>query len=95
MEASSLKQKEYCFTLQLKADHQGSKMVYCEFRWIGPYLVEEVLTENNYIVRKLNTNKTQILQRICLRKQNRKKPPEETYQEAHWKIDDNNIIPQD
>ena len=59
VKASPLKEKDYCFILQPKADHQGSKIQFRNFRWIGPYLVEKVLQNKNYIVRKLNTNKTQ------------------------------------
>ena len=66
--ASPLKEKDYCFILQPKADHQGSKIPFRDFRWIGPYIVEKELPNSNYIVRKLNTNKTQILHRIRLRK---------------------------
>ena len=68
--ASPLKEKDYCFKLQAKADHQGSKIPFRDFRWIGPFLVEKVVPNNIYIVRKLNTNETQILQRIRLRKDN-------------------------
>ena len=93
--ASPLKEKDYCFILQAKADHQGSKIPFRDFRWIGPYLVEKVLPSNNYIVRKLNTNKTQILHRIRLRKYNPKKPPEDNYQEIQWQVDDNIVVPQD
>ena len=93
--ASPLKEKDYCFILQPKADHQGSKLPFLDFRWIGPYIVEKVLPNNNYIVRKLNTNKTQILHRIRLRKYNPEKPPEDNYQEAQWQIDDNFVVPQD
>ena len=39
--ASPLKEKDYCFILQPKADHQGSKIPFRDFRWIGPYLVEK------------------------------------------------------
>ena len=46
-------------------------------------------------MRKLNTNKTQILHRIRHRKYNPENPPEDSYQEAKWKIDENNVIPQD
>ena len=46
-------------------------------------------------MRKLNTNKTQILHRIRLRKYNLEKPPEDNYQEARWQIDDNIVVPQD
>ena len=93
--ASYLKEKEYCFILQPKADHQWSKIPFRDFRWIGPYLVEKVLTNSNYIVRKLTTNKTQILHRIRRRKHNPEKPPEDNYQETQWQIDDNIVVPQD
>ena len=93
--ASPLKEKDYCFILQPKADHQGSKIPFRDFRWIGPYLVEKVLPNNNYIVRKLNTNKTQVLHRILLRKYNPEKPPEDNHQETQWQVDDNIVVPQD
>ena len=93
--ASPLKEKDYCFILQPKADHQGSKKPFRDFRWIGPYLVAKVLPNNIYIVRKLNTNKTQILHRIRLRKYNPETPPEDNYQEARWQTDDNIVVPQD
>ena len=93
--ASPLKEKDYCFILQPKADHQGSKIPFRDFRWIGPYIVEKVLPNNNYIVRKLNTNKTQILHRIRLRKYNPEKPPEDNYSEVQWQTDDNIVVPQD
>ena len=57
--------------------------------------MEKILQNNNYIVRKLNTTKTQILHRIRLRKYNPKKPPKDNYQEAQWQIDDKIVIPQD
>ena len=93
--ASPLKEKDFCFILQPKADHQGSKIPFRDFRWIGPYLVEKVLPNNNYIVRKLNANKTQILHRIRLRKNNPEKPPEDKHQETQWQVDDNIVVPQD
>ena len=93
--ASPLKEKDYCFILQPKADHQGSKIPFRDFRWIGPYMVEKVLPNNNYIERKLNTNKTQILHRIRLRKYKPEKPPEDNYQETQWQTDDNIVVPQD
>ena len=93
--ASSLKEKNYCYILQPKADHQGSKIPFREFRWIWPYLVEKVLPKWIDIVRKLNTNKTQTLHRIRLRKYKHKKPPEDNNQEAQWQIDENIVVPQD
>ena len=77
--ASPLKEKDYCFIIQPKADHQGSQIPFHDFRWIGPYLVENFYINNNYIVRKLNTNKTQILHRIRLRKYNPGKPLEDNH----------------
>ena len=59
------------------------------------FLVEKVLPNKNYIVRKLNTNETQILHRIRLRKYNAEKPPEDNYQETQWQVDDNIVVPQD
>ena len=70
-------------------------MPFRHFPWIRPYLVEKVLPNNNYIVRKLNTNKSQILPRIRLRKYNPEKPPEDNYQETQWQVDDNIVVPQD
>ena len=93
--ASPLKEKDYCFILQPKADDQGSKIPFRDFRWIEPSLVEKVLPNKNYIVRKLNTNKTQILHRIRLRKYNPEKPPEDNYQETRWQVDDNIVVSQD
>ena len=46
-------------------------------------------------MRKLNTNKTQILHRIRLRKYNPEKPPEDNHQETRWQVEDNNVVPQD
>ena len=93
--ASPLKEKDYCFIMQPKADHQGSKTPFRDFPWIGPYIVEKVLPHNIYFVRKLNTNKTQILHRIRLRKYIPEKPPEDIHHEAQWLIDDNIVVPQD
>ena len=34
--ASTLKHAENVYVLQPKADHQGSKIPFTDFRWIGP-----------------------------------------------------------
>ena len=65
--ASKLKQADYVFLLQSKADYQGSKTPFTDFRWIGPYIIEKVLPNSNYVVRKIGTNKTQSLHRERLR----------------------------
>ena len=93
--ASPLKEKDYCFILQPTADQQGSKKPFRDFRWIGPCLVEKVLPNNGYMLRKLNTNKTEILHTIRLKKYNPEKPLEDNFQEAQGQIDDNIVFPQD
>ena len=65
--ASKLKEADYVNILQAKADHQVSKIPFTEFRWIGPYIIEKVLPSNNYLVRKIGTNKTQVLHRMRMR----------------------------
>ena len=65
--ATKLKQSDYVYILQPKADHQGSKIPFTDFRWIGPFNVEKILPNNNYVVRKIGTNKTQILHKMRLR----------------------------
>ena len=66
--ASPLETTDYCYILNPKADTQATKIPFREFRWQGPYKVEKVLPNNNYIVRRLGTNRTQLLHRIRLRK---------------------------
>ena len=53
--------------MQPKADHQGCKNPFTDFRWIGPYIIEKVLPNNNYLVRKIGNDETQILHRMQLR----------------------------
>ena len=61
--AAPLKENEYCFVLQQKVDHRGSKIPFRDYRWVGLIIVQKVLPRN-YLVRRLNTNKTQLLHRI-------------------------------
>ena len=35
--ASRLKENDYCFVLQPKANHQGSKIPFRDDRWVGPF----------------------------------------------------------
>ena len=66
--AAPLKEKDYCFVLQPKADSQASKITFREYRWIDPFVVQTVLSNDNCIVRRLSTIKTQILHRIRLKR---------------------------
>ena len=50
-----------------KADHQRSEVPFTEFRWIGPHIFEKMLPNNNYLVRKNGSNKTQVHQRMLMR----------------------------
>ena len=43
---------------------QGSKIPLADFRWIGPYIVEKTFVKNNYLVRKIGTDETQVLHRM-------------------------------
>ena len=73
--AWKLKEADYVYVLQPKADHQGSKILFTEFRWIGPYIIEKVLPNKNYLVRKIGTNKTQVLYRMRMRQFRPRQPP--------------------
>ena len=73
--ASKFKQAEYVYILQPTADDQGSKIPFTEFQWIGPYIIENVLPNDNYLVRKIGTNKTQVLHRMRTRHFTPRQPP--------------------
>ena len=94
--ASKLKQSDYVYILQPKADHQGSKIRFTDFRWIGPYIIEKVLPNNNYEVRKIGTNKTQILHRMRLRQFTTRQPiPDTPFTPREWPPDPEVIIRHD
>ena len=81
--ASKLKEADYVYILQPKADHQGSKIPFTEFRWIGPYIIEKALTNNNYLVRKIGTNKTEVLHRMRMRHFTPSQPPADITVKPH------------
>ena len=72
--ASKLKEAYYVYILP-KADYQGSKIPFTEFRWVGPYIIEKVLPNNNYLVRKIGIKKTQVLHRMRMRQFTSRQPP--------------------
>ena len=93
---SKLKQADYVSILQPKADHQGSKIPFTDFRWIGPYLIEYVLPNKNYLVRKIGTNKTQILHRMSLRQFTPRQPiPDIPITPREWQPDPEVVIKHD
>ena len=94
--ASKLKQSDSIYILQPKADQQGSKILFTDFRWIGPFIIEKVLPNNIYVVRKIGTNKTQILHRMRLRQFTPRQPiPDIPVTPREWQPDPEVIIKHD
>ena len=94
--ASKLKQSDYVYILQPKADHQGSKIPFTDFRWTGPNNIEKVLANKNYVVRKIGTNKTQTLHRMRLRQFTPRQPkPDTPVTPREWQPDPEVIIKHD
>ena len=94
--ASKLKQSEYVYILQPKADQQGSRIPFTDFRWIGPYIIEKVLPNNIYLVGKIGTNKTQIPQRMRLRQFTPRQPiPDTPVTPREWQPDPEVMIKHD
>ena len=94
--ASKVKQADYVYNLQPKADHQGSKIPFTDFRWIGSNIIEKVLPNNNYLVRKIGTNKTQILHRMRLRQFTPHQPmPDIPITPCEWQPDPEVVITHD
>ena len=94
--ASKLKHADYVFILQPKADHQGSKIPFTEFRWIGPYIIEKLSPNNNYLVRKNGTIRTKILHRMRLRHITPRQPvPDIPITPREWQLDPEVVITHD
>ena len=86
--ASKLNETDYIYVLQLKRGFQGSKIPFLDFRWIGPYILEKVLPNNNYLVGKIGTNKKQVLHRMQMRQFTPRKPlPAIRITPQDWKFD--------
>ena len=94
--ASKLKRTDYVFILQPKADHPGSKTPFTDFRWIAPNIIGKVLPDKNCLVRKIGTNKTQILHRMRLRQFTPRQPiPDVQTTPREWQPDPEVVIKQD
>ena len=86
--ASKLKEQQYLYVLQPKADHQRCNIPFTNFRWIGPYIVGKALSNNYYLVRKLGTNRSQVLHRMRLRSFTPRRPiPDVQTTAQEWKLD--------
>ena len=55
------------YVFQAEAEHEETKIPFPDFWWIGSYVVQKALPNNNYSVRKIGTDKTQGLhrRRLC------------------------------
>ena len=62
---------------------QSERTQFTKMKWIGLYRIQKVLSDNNYLIRKINTNKTQCVHRIRLRKY----VPHETVPDIHQSHD--------
>ena len=58
--ALPLQEKDACYILQSKVDHPASTIPNRDFRQIGPYVIEEALPNDYFVVTRINTNKIQI-----------------------------------
>ena len=63
--------------------------------WTENFILEKVLPNENLIVRKLNSNTTQILHRIRLRNNGLHTVLQDIKSEGNMQPDDDIIIPQD
>ena len=94
--ASKLKQSDYVYILQPKAEHQRSQIPFTGFRCIGPYIIEKILPNKNYVVRKICTNKTQLPHRMRLRQFTPRQPiPDTPVTPREWQPDPEVIIMHD
>ena len=59
-----------------------------EVQSLGLYIIEKVLPNNNYLVRKIGTNKTQVLHRMRMHQFTyRQPPPDRRITPLEWKPD--------
>ena len=73
--AAPLETTDYCYILNPKADTQATKKLFREIRWRGPFKVEKVLPNNNYIVRRLGNNETEDTDYTPIKMPENRRPP--------------------
>ena len=71
----AFKEQKLLFHKSVKSRPPRVKIPFQDSRWIGPYPVGKMLPSTKYNVCKLNTNRTQNLQRFRLRIYNPENPP--------------------
>ena len=67
--AVPLKVAEYCLLLSPKLSNEHEKFSNMQCKWMALYKVEKVLTRSNYLIRKIETNRTQVVHRVRLKLQ--------------------------
>ena len=65
--AKPIQDKSFCLLLNPKLLEQSTVIASQVQKWLPLYKVENVLTDSNYIIRKVNTNYTQGVHRIRLK----------------------------
>ena len=65
--AKPIPEKSFCLLLNPKLLEQSKVIASQVQKWLPLYRVEKVLTDSNYIIRKVNTNYTQCVHRIRLK----------------------------
>ena len=97
-QASPIKVNDFVFLLNPKVSTQSEKIPFTSLKWEGPYKVVKVLTQSNYIVRRVGTLRTQCVQKIRLRPFVPHEPIEDIHDDAarHYSdpdaIDDQSIF---
>ena len=65
--AKPIPEKSFCLILNHKLLEQSTVIASQVQKWLPLYKVKKVLTDSNYIIRKVNTNNTQCVHRIRLK----------------------------
>ena len=65
--AAPLKLHDYCMLLSPKLSKEHEKISNLECKWTALFRIEKVLTRSNYLIRRVNTNNTQIVHRVRLK----------------------------
>ena len=90
--------ENFLLILQPKADSQGSKIPLRDYKWIGFFVIQNVLPNDKYIVRSLNNNKTKSSkssQQISSKKFVANAPLEDEYRGEKQQPDDEIVKLQD
>ena len=64
-----------------------------DYRWVGPFIVQKVLPNENYLV--LKTNKTQLLRRIRPKTFLPNQPLQDNFRKERLQPNEEFVIPQD